>query len=384
MNAQALPLDRAQPGPASDSLLIGAALTLIGAGLVMVTSSSVNAADSSLGQPLHFLLRQAFALALGAALGFIAYRIPLAFWERHGQHCLALAALLLVVVLIPGIGHVVNGSRRWLPLGVFNVQVSEPAKLLAILYLGGYLLRHADTVRAHWRGFLLPLGGVGVLAVLMLLEPDFGAAFVLMFITLGLLFLAGVRLRRFFTVTGGLAALAAVLAVAAPYRLRRMISFINPWDDPFDSDFQLSQALIAFGRGEWFGTGLGGSIQKLFYLPEAHTDFVFAVLAEELGLIGVLTLMMLYAVLVWRIFAIGRGAQRAGLAYGAYVAWGVGLWFGIQACFNMGVNMGVLPTKGLTLPFLSYGGSSLMVMCIALALVLRVDRDTRMAAGRRA
>ncbi len=279
--------------------------------------------------------------------------------------------------MLPGIGVEVNGSTRWINLAVFRLQVSEPAKLLALIYMAGYLVRHGEEVRYTGAGFLKPLGLLLIAALLLLMEPDFGATVVLMTTALVMMFMAGVSLWKF----GGLIAVAgtafAALALLSPYRLQRLTAFIDPWNDPFNTDFQLTQSLIAIGRGEWFGVGLGASIQKLFYLPEAHTDFVFAVLAEELGLIGILVLLGLYALVVYRTYVIAARAEQGGNLFAAYLAYGIGTWLGMQAVINVGVNTGLLPTKGLTLPLLSYGGSSMLVTCIAIALLLRIDYETR-------
>ena len=289
---------------------------------------------------------------------------------------------LLILVLIPGIGKEVNGSIRWIGAGPINIQVSEIAKLFALIYVAGYLKRHGGELRMadfHTSAMALarPIGVLAVLAVLLLLEPDFGSVVVLMAAALGMVFLAGVNLWQFGALQVGTLAVMAMLILSSPYRQDRVLSFLEPWKDPFGKGYQLAQSLIAIGRGELFGVGLGESVQKLFYLPEAHTDFLFAVLAEELGLVGILLVITLFMTLVWRAFKIGRRAERLNMNFSAYLAYGIGLWFGIQALFNMGVNMGALPTKGLTLPLMSYGGSSVVVMCVALALLLRIDVETR-------
>jgi cell division protein FtsW len=277
-----------------------------------------------------------------------------------------------MLVLIPGVGREVNGSLRWIQVGPVSVQASELAKPSVIIYLAGYLVRHGQQVREMFVGFIKPIGWLTIIAGLLLLEPDYGAAAVLFATCLGMLFLAGVSLPRF--LSWGLVALGALatLAMLAPYRLARLMTFVNPWADPYDSGFQLTQALIAFGRGEWFGVGLGASIQKMFYLPEVHTDFVFAIIAEELGLAGTLVVIALFSFLIWRAFHIGGRALRNGHAFAAYLAYGVGLLIGLQAYINIGVNMGVLPTKGLTLPLISYGSNSVMMVCFCIGLLLRV------------
>lgn len=363
--------------PRLDYGLLIVALALLLLGLVMVTSASVTMADRHWQQPFYYALRQAVYMGLGLGLAALVLQIKLSVWERGSFVWLALALALLVLVLIPGVGREVNGSVRWLALGPLRLQVSEPAKLLLLMYLAGYLVRRGEEVRNQVTGFLKPMGVLVVAAVLLLAEPDFGATVVLMTTVLAMTFLAGVRLWQF-AILMGLAGLAfTLLAVSSPYRMARLTAFLNPWADPFDSGFQLTQSLIAIGRGDLFGVGLGAGIQKLFYLPEAHTDFVFAVLAEELGLLGVLTVIGLYAFLVWRAFAIAAVARHGQQPFAAYLAYGIGIWFGLQSFINIGVNMGLLPTKGLTLPLLSYGGSSLLVMCAAVALLLRIDYETR-------
>lgn len=345
---------------------------LLGLGLVMVSSASITIADRELGQPFHFLYRQLAYVGMGICLGAAILRIPLAFWERQGMALILISLAMLVLVLMPVVGRSVNGSTRWLALGPFNLQVSEVAKLFSIIYLAGYLVRRSDEVRTAMSGFLRPMILLSVLVLLLLMEPDFGAAAVMLATALAMMWLGGVRWWQFALLMATIAGVLTLLAVSSPYRLERLTTFLNPWADPYNSGFQLTQALIAFGRGEWFGVGLGGSVQKLFYLPEAHTDFLFAVLAEELGLVGVVSVVLLFTVLVGRVLVIGRRAECAGRAFGAYLAYGLGLWIGLQAFINIGVNMGILPTKGLTLPLMSYGGSSILANCVAVALVLRV------------
>ncbi len=359
-----------------DRILWGAAAVLFVLGLVMVASSSLDIAERSYGQPFYFVLRQLAYAAVGLLLGYGLLRIPLQFLERVSAPLLLLGMGLLLLVLIPGIGREVNGSARWLPLGLFNLQPSELMKLFMVLYLAGYLVRRGDEVRSAVSGFAKPMVVLALVCLLLLAEPDFGAAAVLMATAMGMMFLGGVRLWQFAVLILGVGLAGAALAVSSPYRLERITAFLDPWADPFASGFQLTQALIAFGRGEWLGVGLGNSIQKLFYLPEAHTDFLFAVLAEELGLVAALLVIALFSVIVWRAFHIARCAERAGAAFAAYVAYGCGMWTGVQAFINIGVNMGVLPTKGLTLPLMSYGGSSLIVSCLVIALLQRVALET--------
>ena len=361
--------------------LLGALLLLTG--LIMVASSSVALADRELGVPFHYLNRQLVFLAFGMAGAAIALAMPTRVWERMSIVALVFALVLLAVVLLPGVGHTVNGSTRWLPLGPVRLQVSEPARLLLLVYIAGYLVRRHDHVRGSLSGFLRPMSMITLACTLLLAEPDFGAATVLLVAVLGMMFIGGVRWRDMFLLVLAAGASLAALALSSPYRLQRLTTFLDPWADPFDSGFQLTQSLIAVGRGGWFGVGLGGSVQKLFYLPEAHTDFVFAVLAEELGLLGSIGMIVLFALLVWRCFRIARNAGLAGLPFQAYLVYGIGIWIGVQAFVNIGVSMGVLPTKGLTLPLISYGGSSLLVCVVALALVLRVHHETALA-GRNA
>lgn len=371
---------RALPAATDYSLLL-AVLTLLALGLLMVGSASISIADRQMGTPFYFLLRQGGYVLAGLLLAFATWQIPLSVWERSGPVLLLISLLLLLVVLVPGVGRTVNGATRWLPLGFVNLQVSELAKLAVVVYAAGYLVRRGEEVRTTIQGFIKPLGVMMLFAMLLLLEPDFGAVVVIGATLMGMLFLAGVRLWLFGLLLAAAAGSLALLAITSPYRMERLTTFMNPWADPFNSGFQLTQALIAFGRGEWFGVGLGGSVQKLFYLPEAHTDFLFAVLAEELGLLGAVGVIALFAFVVWRGFVIGQMAARSGRHFAAYLSYGIALWLGLQAFINLGVNMGVLPTKGLTLPLMSYGGSSMLVSCVAVALLLRVDSETRQSGG---
>jgi cell division protein FtsW len=363
--------------PRMDYLLLFASLSLAALGLVMVASASITLADRELGQPFYYALRQAIYIGVGVLFGMGVYRLRLALVEQAGMFLLLIAFAMLLAVLVPGVGTQVNGSVRWLNTGLFRLQVSEPAKLMILIYLASYLARHGEEVRTQLSGFIKPLVLLGVAALLLLLEPDFGATVVMLATAMGMIFIAGARLWQFGSMLGLGGVSLAGLAVSSPYRMERLTTFLNPWADPFNSGFQLTQSLIAIGRGEWFGVGLGGSIQKLFYLPEAHTDFVFAVLAEELGLLGVCVVIALYAVVVWRAFVIAIQAEKAGNGFASLLAHGIGIWIGLQAFINMGVNMGLLPTKGLTLPLMSYGGSSMVVVCAAIALLLRADYETR-------
>lgn len=373
----------AELGPWCDRWLLGTVVALLILGLVMVASASVSLADRQFGQPFHYLWRQVLFVAAGLAAAAVIMRTRLLFWEKGGLLLLLAGAVLLVAVLMPGIGHQVNGSTRWVRLGFFNLQASELVKLFVIVYLAGYLVRRGEEVRNTVKGFIKPLLILAVLSVLLLLEPDFGTTAVMFATALGMMFLGGVRLWQFSALLAAVVAVLAGVALSSPYRLERLTTFLNPWADPFNSGFQLTQALIAIGRGEWLGVGLGGSIQKLFYLPEAHTDFLFAVMAEELGLLGVATVIVLFTLVVWRAFVIAYRAEQSGNRFGGYLAYGIGMWIGLQAFINMGVNMGALPTKGLTLPLMSYGGSSIVVMCMAVALLMRVDYETRFPRGRK-
>ena len=375
-----LPLRRSQTQSLVmvDTPLLTVTIVLLALGLLMVGSASISIADRQLGSPFYFLMRQCVYVGVGALFAYMTLQLPLSVWQRSGPLLLLISMLLLLLVVVPGIGRTVNGSTRWLSLVIFNLQVSELAKLALVVYLAGYLVRRGDEVRTTIRGFIKPLGVLALLALLLLVEPDFGAVVVMGSTLMGMLFLAGVRLWLFGVLLSAAVGLLGVVAVASPYRLERLTAFLNPWADPFNSGFQLTQALIAFGRGDWFGVGLGASVQKLFYLPEAHTDFLFAVLAEELGLVGAVGVIVLFVFLVWRAFAIGKEAASAGRHFGAYIAYGVALGIGLQTFINLGVNMGLLPTKGLTLPLMSYGGSSMIATCIGIGLLLRVDRETRM------
>lgn len=367
-----------------DPILLGVAAGLLLLGLVMMTSASVSIGESEAANPLYYLQRQSAFVFLGVTGGFVAMLIPSEVWLRTGPILLFFGIALLVLVLIPGVGHTVNGSTRWVNLGPAALQVSEPARLLILLYLCGYLVRRREALQSSFMGFAAPVLLVGLACGLLLAEPDFGAATVLMATTLGLLFLGGVRIRDFLALFVTVVGVLAALAISSPYRLKRITGFVHPWDDPFDTGFQLTQSLIAVGRGEWFGVGLGNSVQKMFYLPEAHTDFVFAVLAEELGFAGVLLIVTLFALLVWRAFWLARRSAEGGQFFQAYLAAGLGIWLGLQAFINMGVNLGLLPTKGLTLPMLSYGGSSLLVTCVSIGLLMRIHLELGQAkAGRK-
>jgi cell division protein FtsW len=354
-------------------LLLIAAILLLG--LIMVTSASVTTAAHESGDPFAYLERQLLIVATGLALAAGVFLIPIAFIERIAPVLLAGAGVLLVLVLIPGLGHMVNGGRRWLRFPGLNFQVSEAARVLALIYIAHYCVRFETALRSSAGGLIRPLGLLVVLGALLLAEPDLGAASVLFVTGFGLLFLAGAQLRWVLAAVLGASGAMSVLVLFSDYRMRRVTGFLNPWADPYNSGFQLTQSLIAIGRGEWFGVGLGASVQKLFYLPEAHNDFLFAVLAEELGLAGVVLTLALFLAFAWRVFVLARRAHDANLKFHAYLASGFGLWLLVQAFVNIGVNMGVLPTKGLTLPLMSYGRSSMLVALAWLGLILRVHHE---------
>lgn len=362
-------------GPELDRQILLLYVTLVLIGLVMVTSASIGMADQQMQAPFYYAERHFLRILLGLMLLWLAWRIPLSFWKNYGMVFMLGSILLLVGVLIPGVGHTVNGSTRWINFGLFTFQISEIAKLFMIIYLSGYLIRRSSEIQTNWMGFIKPMLIMACASGLLILEPDFGAAAVLLLTGLGLLFLGGVRFGQFILFVTGTLCIMVLLAVTSPYRMIRITSFLDPWADPFDSGFQLTQSLIAIGSGGWFGAGLGGSIQKLFYLPEAHTDFLFAIYAEEFGLIGTVILITLYALFALRCFAIGKMAVQGQHAFGAYLAYGIGLLITLQAVINIGVNMGALPTKGLTLPFISYGGNSILAVSFAVGLVLRVYRE---------
>jgi cell division protein FtsW len=360
-----------------DHALLGAATAILIFGLIMVASASMAISERQFGTPFHFFIRQLIYVALGIVVAFFSFRQGMLWWIKMGPYLLLLGLLLLFAVLIPHIGHVVNGSRRWIRLGFLNLQVSEFMKLAMVIFMGGFLVRRFTEVQTAFSGFLKPMVILGLTAVLLLAEPDFGATVVIAVTVMTMLFLAGVRLKPFFFLLVLVVIAFALLAVSAPYRMARLTTFLDPWANQYSSGYQLTQSLIAFGRGGFSGVGLGASIQKLFYLPEAHTDFLFAVLAEELGLIGILVLIGLYSLLVYRAFLIGRRAQGQGMHAEGYIAYGFGVWLAMQAVVNMGVTAGLLPTKGLTLPLMSYGGSSMIIDCIMIGLLLRIDVETR-------
>ncbi len=355
------------------TILLVAAIVLLG--LIMVGSASVSLSTQESGNPFAYLTRQLVTALVGAVLCAAMLNVPLSFWQRYSVPMLIFAVVLLLAVLIPGIGHKAKGARRWLDLGPFAFQVSEATRVMVLLYLADYIVRQREALKQQAGPLLKGLGLLLVYAVLLLAQKDFGAGAVVVVTGLGLLFVAGAQLRWVAVLMGLVGAGAGIVVWLTPWRLRRVISFMDPWADPLDGGFQLTQSLIAIGSGDWLGVGLGGSVQKLFYLPEAHTDFLFAVLAEELGLAGVALTLVLFTLLVWRVLRIARIAHEAGMDFHAYVAAGFGLWLGLQAFINIGVNMGVLPTKGLTLPLMSYGRSSLLMSLVWIGIVLRVYHE---------
>ncbi len=358
-----------------DPVLLTIVMTLLLGGLVILASASITISDNAAGEPFFYVERQLVTAAIGFAAGLFCLFVPMRAWESLGPLVLLVGLALLIVVLLPGIGYEVNGSRRWVRFGVMNLQVSEPARLCVLIYLAGYTVRQQKALREQFVGFLRPMLVLSLGCALLLAEPDFGAAIVLLATALVMLFVAGARIRDFLVFFLMALVAMATLAVTSPYRMKRLTGFLDPWADPYDSGFQLTQSLIAIGRGEWFGVGLGDGVQKLFYLPEAHTDFVFAVYAEEFGLLGSLVLIALFLALLWRVFKLAMRAANSERFFEAYLAIGLGTWLGLQAFINVGVNMGLLPTKGLTLPLVSYGRSSLIVTMIGIGLLLRIHHE---------
>jgi cell division protein FtsW len=360
-----------------DFPMLAGCLGLLGLGLVMITSASSEVAAALSGNTLYHMIRHLFYLVIGLTAGLLTMLVPMSMWQRNGARLLIAAFVLLVLVLIPGIGREVNGASRWIGFGIFNVQPSELAKLFTVIFLAGFLVRRQSEVRETLMGFIKLMMVIGPMAALLLAEPDFGATVVLVGASIAMLFLAGVNLLRFIPLVAVVLVAGVAVMTSQSYRMQRLTNFIDPWADQYGAGYQLSQALIAFGRGEWLGVGLGNSIQKQFYLPEAHTDFVFSVLAEELGLVGSLLTLALFVFVSVRAMYIGLWAEKAKQFFAAYVAYGLAImWIG-QILINIGVNAGLLPTKGLTLPFLSYGGSSLVICCVMLGLLLRIEWESR-------
>ncbi len=358
-----------------DPWLVTLVLVLAGLGVVMVASSSIAIAEGLDVGPFYFLTRHVVFLVLGGVLAWGLMRTELRTVEKYSQWLLLLSFLALLAVFLPGIGHTVNGAQRWVNLGVSNFQAVEAVKLMLIIWLASYLVRYRDEIGNRWRALLKPLFMAGAIVAFLLLQPDFGSAALILAITGGMVWLGGARIQHLALMAALALPTLAAIAVAAPYRVARLKSFLNPWADPFNDGFQLTQALIAIGRGEWFGVGLGGSVQKLFYLPEAHTDFIFSVTAEELGFVGALFVIGLFAALSWRTFSIGLKALEMRRHFAGFCAFGVGFWISLQSFVSIGVNMGLLPTKGLTLPLVSSGGSSVLMTCAALGLLLRVSYE---------
>jgi cell division protein FtsW len=370
----------APPQARFDELLIWVLIALLALGFVMVYSASIATAEASKftgHQSTYYLVRHGIFIAVGLFAGLLAFQVPVQLWQKYALFFFLAGAALLVLVLIPHVGREVNGSRRWLSLFVINLQPSELMKLFAVLYAADYTVRKGKIKHLFVKAFVPMLVVMVLIGGLLLHEPDMGAFVVIIAIAFCTLWLGGFNLKVFAALMVALPLAFAALIFSSPYRMQRVIGFMDPWSDPYGKGYQLSHALIAFGRGEWLGVGLGGSVEKLFYLPEAHTDFLMAVIAEELGLVGVAAVIVLFAMLVVRAFQIGRHAAFLERNFSALVAQGIGVWLGVQAMINIGVNMGVLPTKGLTLPFLSFGGSGVVVNCIAAAVLLRVDYENR-------
>jgi cell division protein FtsW len=379
MLIQALDTPRRMPSEV-DYALLWSTLLLLFFGMVMVYSASIAIAEAGKftgHQPAYYLVRHAIFLTIGIIAAAVAFQVPLSAWQEMAPWLFVTGVVLLIIVLVPGIGRDVNGARRWLPMGVANLQPSELMKLFAVLYAADYTVRKMAVMHDLKKAFLPMAGAMVFVGILLLKEPDFGAFVVIISIAIGILFLGGMRARLFAVLIVLLLAAFAVLILVSPYRRDRIFGFMDPWADAFGRGYQLSHALIAFGRGELFGVGLGASVEKLFYLPEAHTDFLLAVIAEELGLVGVMLVIALFALIIQRAFVIGRQAVALDRLYPALVAMGVGIWIGVQSFINMGVNMGLLPTKGLTLPLMSFGGSGILANCVALAILLRVDWENR-------
>ncbi|GMR18546.1 MAG: putative lipid II flippase FtsW [Gammaproteobacteria bacterium] len=364
-----------RPGP--DLWLLGSVLALMVTGFVMVYSASISTAYEINGDSSYYATRHAMHMLIGLVSMLVVMYTPVRFWQAAGPYLLMFGLVLLVAVLIPGIGTRINGSSRWVNLGLMKVQPSEFMKVFMVIYVAGYLVRRQEILKLFVPGILRVSFVVAIAGMLLLQEPDLGSVIVICITVLSMLFLAGVRFWHFMLIVGTGIGGMVLLTLVSPYRLGRVTGFLDPFADPFNTGFQLVQALIAFGRGEWLGVGLGASIQKLSYLPAAHTDFLLAVIAEELGLVGVVTIIMLFAIIVYRGLVLSRKAEAVGLLYSCRLTQGICILLGSQALINMGVNMGLLPTKGLTLPFMSYGGSSMVASSIAVGLLLMVERQVR-------
>jgi cell division protein FtsW len=363
-----------------DTQMLAVTCILLVTGLIMIASASIDIAEARTGSAFHYVIRHGIFIALGLIAALFVYQLPTTWWLKSGWMTLSAALFLLTLVLVPGIGKEVNGSVRWIGFGSLNLQPSEIAKLFLVAYLAGYLVRRRDEVVASWWGFAKPMIVLFIAALLLLAEPDFGATVVIGSAFLGMIFLSGAKIGQFIILIVACFISVVLLVISQPYRLKRLTGYTDPWADQYASGYQLTQSLIAFGRGDIAGVGLGNSIQKQFYLPEAHTDFVFAILAEEFGLIGTLIVIVLFALLVYRICKTGLLAEKRGQLFSAYFSYGIAILLGVQAFINMGVNMGLLPTKGLTLPLVSYGGSSLVVSCMCVGIIARIQKELALSA----
>lgn len=366
--------------PPVDQVLILTAVILLMFGMVMVASASLHMGERY-GNTFHFLNRHLFAILLGTGIALFLNQVSMKSWEKISTYLFIAGLLFLALLLIPGVGREANGAVRWIPLAGFNIQPAEFMKLVVVLYLAGYLVRRQVEVAHSTWAFIKPLLLLVLSCSLLLMQPDFGTTAVILITAFGMLFIGGAPLWQFAVLLGLAVSVMFALVWTSPYRMERITSFLNPWADPLDSGYQLAQALIAFGRGEWIGVGLGNGIQKQFYLPEAHTDFLMAVIGEEFGLLGTLFVIAVFSIMVWRAFSIGATAESRGERYSAYVAYGLGLWLGLQAFINIGVNIGLLPTKGLTLPFMSYGSNSIIVWIIVISLLTRIYRENKSKDG---
>lgn len=360
-----------------DSILLFGFLFLIFFSLVMVSSASISVAERYYVPDFYFVIHHLIYLTISLLGCFLITLIPIKYLQKYSIYCALFGFILLVLVFIPGISRSINGAFRWIFFGPISVQSSEFCKLLFIIYMAGYLVRRKDNVRGNFIDFIAPLILLGLFDILLLLEPDFGAMFILSSTVIGLLFIAGVKLRYLFMLLPVAAIVIITLILTSKYRLQRIMGFLNPWEDQFDKGYQLVQSLIAFGRGGWFGVGLGGSVQKLLYLPEAYTDFIFAIIAEELGFIGAVIVILLLTTVIIRCLKVAQTSMLSKKFFQSYLAYGVSCWIALQSIVNIGVNIGVLPTKGLTLPFISYGGNSLLVCCLAIGIIFRIDYESR-------
>ncbi len=362
--------------PDVDIFLIFITACLLLFGVLMVTSASLHLGDRS-GHPFYYTWKHLFSMLLGITAGFIAFKTPTNLWQKYSVHFYVIGILLLLLIFVPGLGHTANGATRWVKLGIFNLQSSEFMKLFIVLYMAGYLVRRHVEVRHSVKGFLNPMLLLGIACGLIIVQPDFGTMTVIIVAAFGMLFLGGTPLWQFLILIGSVGSAMLLLVIMSPYRMARVTSYLDPWADVNGSGYQLAQALIAFGRGEWSGVGLGNGIQKQFYLPEAHTDFIMAVIGEEFGLLGTVFVVLLMSLFVWRAFSIGTMAMSLGRRFAGYVAYGLAIFIGFQAFVNTGVNVGLLPTKGIPLPFISFGGNSIIVSCLVLFMLLRIDYENR-------